>query len=154
MNTILKMFVNPERSDLNKPFRDGEFVYATNGDDMFVRIKSDTNEFSVHPEYSCSEYFNTEGKQQKKYIGIDALNKFLEEFPLIDIDGDLKPDPNYTFKLEERVISYKQLKVLRDLIIELEERGILLILVDNKPQLYFKEKNVEVVLFPIVGYPF
>lgn len=154
MNKILEMFVNPERSDLNKPFRDGEFVYATNGDDMFVRIKSDTNEFSVLPKYSCSEYFSKEGKQQKKYIGIDSINKYIDEFPLINIDDELKPDPAYSFKLEERVISYKQLKVLRDLIIELEERGILLILVDNKPQLYFKEKNVEVVLFPIVGYPF
>ncbi|MGL4805770.1 MAG: hypothetical protein ACRC26_05430 [Bacteroidales bacterium] len=154
MNTILKMFVSPERSDLNNPFREGEFVYATNGNDMFVRIKSDTNDFTVHPKYSCSEYFKAEGKQEKKYIGIDSLNKYLEEFPLINIDGELQPDPNFSFKMEGKAISYTQLKVIRDLIIKIEERGILLILTENKPQLYFKEKNVEIVFFPQIGYPF
>lgn len=148
MNTILQMFINPERSDLNKPFREDDFVYATNGDDIFVRIKSDTTDFTVHPEYSCSEYFKAEGKQQKKYIGIDALNKALEEFPLINIDGELKPDPNFSFTMEGKVISYIQLKTLRDLIIEIEERGILLILVEDKPQLFFKIKDVDILLYP------
>lgn len=154
MNTILKMFINPDRSDLNKPFRDGEFVYATNGDDMFVRIKSDTTDFTVHPKYSCSEYFKAEGKQQKKYIGIDALNKALEEFPLINIDGELKPDPNFSFKMEGKAISYIQLKTLRDMIIEMEERGILLILVENQQQLFFKIKDAEILFFPLVDLPF